>query len=481
MTDDFFCARIDQMIDLRHPLAVLARRMPWAQIEASVAPLFAHKSRSGLTTESADLFGAGVAVAGSGVSNAGRPRLAIRLMVSLLYLKHAFNLSDEELVERWAENIVWQFFSGQDYYSPSLPCDATQIGRFRRALNEAGVEALLAKTIETAVSLGAIKKSEFEHIIVDTTVQEKAIAHPTDSRLLDVARRKIVLVAKRAGIQLKQTFEREGKTLCRRAGGYAHARQFKRLRSIIRRQKTILGRVLREVERKIAGVSEQSQTNLKLWLARAAKIFEQQRGDKHKLYALHAPEAECIGKGKARKPFEFGVKVALAVTLKQGLMVGARSYPGNPYDGHLLPQQIDQTTILLQDLDVKPRVVIADLGFRGVDQEVAPVEVIHRGKYKTLTKTQRKWLKRRQAIEPAIGHTKQDNGMARCWLKGAEGDALHAVLCAAGYNIRWLLRAIGRLGLRVLFLRLLASLASGFGLAARSMEPRHGGLMIAVG
>ncbi|MGE0559974.1 MAG: transposase, partial [Burkholderiales bacterium] len=171
------------MIDLRHPLAVLARRMPWAQIESSLAPLFAHKNRSGQHIEHADLFGTSEVIAGAGTSNAGRPRLPIRLMVSLIYLKHAFNLSDEELVERWAENVVWQYFSGQEYYTPRLPCDATQIGRFRRVLDEAGVESLLAKTIETAVSIGAIKKSEFEHIIVDTTVQEKAISHPTDSRL----------------------------------------------------------------------------------------------------------------------------------------------------------------------------------------------------------------------------------------------------------------------------------------------------------
>ena len=165
--------------------------------------------------------------------------------------------------------------------------------------------------------------------------------------------------------------------------------------------------------------------------------------------------------GKARQPYEFGVKVSLAVTHKQGLMVGARSFPGNPYDGHVLGAQLEQTTTLLQDIGVKPTTAVVDLGFRGVDAEVAPVQVIHRGKSKTLSDMQRRWLKRRQAIEPAIGHAKHDNGMQRCWLKGSEGDALHAVLCAAGFNIRWLLRAIVRLGLAavLLCLRWLASLA----------------------
>jgi IS5 family transposase len=187
-TDDFFRARLDQMIDLGHPLAVLATRMPWAEIEAALAPSFAHKDRAGREVEDANLFGTTMQLAGAGVSNRRRPRLPIRLMVALLYLKHAFDVSDEELVERWSENVVWQFFSGMEYYTPKLPCDATQIGRFRRVLGEAGVEQLLKSTIEAAVSMRAVSKREFERVIVDTTVQEKAIAFPTDSRLLEVAR-----------------------------------------------------------------------------------------------------------------------------------------------------------------------------------------------------------------------------------------------------------------------------------------------------
>ena len=185
---------------------------------------------------------------------------------------------------------------------------------------------------------------------------------------------------------------------------------------------------------------------LQMWLGRAERIHTQQRHDKNKLYALHAPEVECIGKGKARKPYEFGVKVSLAVTHKQGLMVGARSFPGNPFDGHILSAQLEQTTNLLQDLGRGPTQAIVDLGFRGVDADNPGVDIIHRGKYRTMTGQQRRWLKRRQAIEPAIGHTKSDHRMDRCWLQGALGDALHALSCAAGYNIRWLMRAIVRLG-----------------------------------
>ena len=173
-------------------------------------------------------------------------------------------------------------------------------------------------------------------------------------------------------------------------------------------------------------------------------------------YALQALEVECISKGKARNPYEVGVKVSLVVTHKQGLMVGARSFPGNPYDGHVLSAQLEQTTNLLQDLGRSPKQVIVDLGYRGVDADNPSVQIIHRGKYKSLTDHEKRLLKRRQAIEPLIGHTKADHRMDRCWLQGAVGDALHALCCAAGYNIRWLLRAIARLGLAGIFCALTA-------------------------
>jgi IS5 family transposase len=318
------------------------------------------------------------------------------------------------------------------------------------------VEELLKATIDTAVQTKAVRPAEFERVIVDTTVQEKAIAHPVDSRLLEIARAKVVQAAKRVGISLKQTFIQEGKELRRKAGGYAHAKQFKRLRRTVKRQRTILGIVLREIGRKLASATSESPSaiaHLNSLLERAERIRKQQPKDKNKLYALHAPEVECIGKGKARKPYEFGVKASIAVTHKSGLMVGARTFPGNPYDGHILSAQLEQTRILLEDVGREPKEVVVDLGFRGVDRDNPQVEIIHRGKYKSLTRQQRRWLKRRQAVEPAIGHLKSDHRMDRCWLQGQLGDALHAVLCATGYNLRWLLRAMVRLGLKAAFLR----------------------------
>ncbi len=480
MTEDFFRARLEHLIDLRHPLAVLAQRMPWGQIEAALAPAFKRTDREGKLIVTDDLFGTTLEIAGAGVSPAGRRRLSIRLMASLLYLKHAHNLSDDDVVQRWSQDVVWQYFSGQTYYEPRLPCDATQVGRFRTAIGEAGVEELLKATIDTAVATKAIRPAEFERIIVDSTVQEKAIAHPVDSRLLEIARAKVVQAAKNAGILLKQTFVKEGKELRRKAGGYAHAKQFKRLRRTVKRQRTILGIVLREVKRKLTTATTASPltlTRLTTLLERAERIRTQHPKDKNKLYALHAPEVECIGKGKARRPYEFGVKASIAVTHKSGLVVGARTFPGNPYDGHVLNEQVEQTTILLEDTGRKPKQVVVDLGYRGVDKDNPTVEIIHRGKYKSLTRQQRRWLKRRQAIEPAIGHLKSDKRMDRCWLQGSLGDALHAVLCGAGYNLRWLMRAIVRLGLKGDFLRLqfvalLSAMVHVVALAAISVSHR---------
>jgi len=330
-TDDFFRARLDSMIDMRHALAVLATRMPWADIEAALAPVLAHKDRAGHHIEHSDLFGPTLQPVAAGVSNAGRPRLPVRLMVSLLYLKHAFNESDESLVERWSENVYWQFFSGMTHFEPRLPCDATQLGRFRRVLGEAGVEQLLQSTIEASVTMGAVNKSEFERVIVDTTVQEKAIAHPVDSRLLEIARHKVVSAAKRAGLVLKQTFAKEGKELRRKAGGYAHAKQFKRLRRTTKRQRTILGVVMRDARRRLAQLhagivahepSPLALADLQLWLERAERVRTQQRHSKNKLYALHAPEvrpphgpllaARQPGRRLARRAMRGGLQHPLA-------------------------------------------------------------------------------------------------------------------------------------------------------------------------
>ena len=455
--DDFFRSRLDQMIDLRKPLAVLATHIPWQELEASVAHRFARQARTGKKIADVDLFGPTVAVVGGAVSNAGRPRLPMRLMISLLYLKHTFNESDEEVCQRWSEMPVWQYFSGQEYFEDRLPCDPSAISRFRGLLGEEGVEELLVQTIMVGLKLGLIERRALETVIVDSTVQSKAVAHPTDSRLLEVAREKLVEAAKGQGILLKQSYAKEGRELARKADRYAHAKQYRRMHKTIKRQRTILGRLARDIERSKTVLAQSIQDALSPLLSRAHRIAEQSRRKKtakgrDKVYSWHAPEVECISKGKARTPYEFGVKVGIVTTLKGNLIVGARSFPGTPYDGHTLAEALEQSSILLQDTGIKPQVVYADLGYRGVDAEIPDYALKHRGKFKRLTPKEQQLLKRRQAIEPVIGHLKSDHGMNRCHLKGKIGDAIHAVLCAAGFNMKWLLRMIARKGIRPFFI-----------------------------
>ena len=438
-TGDFFQGRLSVLIDPTHELAVLSTLIAWTQLEATLAPLLQKKQRPtivALDTRSGLLFEPEVlAPISTAVSAAGRPRLPIGLMCALPILKHLHNLSDQTLCERWAENIYWQYFSGEEIYAPKQPCDATQIGRFRTTLGEAGVAVILKATIDTALATRAIKPAEFERVIVDTTVQEKAIAFPTDSRLLEIARRKVVKEAKRAGINLRQTFAKEGANLHRRAGGYAHAQQFNRRDKVVKGQKTIVGSLVREVRRvlarKVASMPESMSkpavfSALECVLESAERIRQQERNSKDKLYALHAPEVECISKGKARQKYEFDLKVGLVITHKRGLIIGAKCFPGAPYDGHTLCAQIAQANALITNSGRVMKQAVADLGYRGIEVALAnpSIKVIHRGRIKSMTKAERKILKRWQTIEPVIGHVKHDHRLLRCHLKGALGDAI---------------------------------------------------------
>lgn len=401
---DLFRMELVNLIDQRHELVKLAALIDWPAFEQAWGPKFE--------------------------STTGRPALPTRLMASLLYLKHTFALSDVDVVERWIENPYWQHFSGERYFRHELPCDPSSLVRWRQRIGEEGCEWLLEHSIKAAMSAGVMKRQSLSTVIVDTTVQPKAIAHPTDSRLLNRAREQLVAAARDAGIELRQSYARVGKAADAQAGRYAHAQQWRRMRREVRKLRTWLGRVIRDVQRKAGEFGGVLKTRMET----AQRLHAQQRDSKNKLYALHAPEVECIAKGKARTPYEFGVKTSVAVTAKEGVVVGMRSMPGSPYDGHTLHSQLEQVEILT---GVQPAMALADRGYRGVQPpEGTRLLISHtRG----LPKALKQLLKRRQAIEPTIGHMKTDGLLARNWLKGSDGDAIHAVLCGAGHNLRLIL------------------------------------------
>ena len=410
-TEEMFRQRLDEQLKMSHPLVRLSQLMNWESIERSFAAHF--------------------------TSGRGRPALRPRLVAGLLYLQHANDASDEAVVATWLENPYWQYFTGEDYLQTELPIDPSSLTRWRKRIGEEGVETLLMVTIEAAKAAGLIKKSSLDKVIVDTTVMPKAIAHPTDSRLLEKGREHLVKLADEHGIALRQNYNREAPRLATQIGRYAHAKQYKRMKKAIKTLKTRVGRVHREVERKIGQLPEQVRSKASELLHRVKRVLTQQTKDKNKLYALHAPEVECISKGKARTPYEFGVKVTIATTLKEGLVVGMRSMPGNPWDGHTLAETIEQVSILAEH---KPVTAIVDKGYQGV--QIEGVQILRSGQRRGVTRTMRAMIKRRSAIEPTIGHMKSDGRLARNPLKGALGDALHAVMCGAGHNIRLLLKKL---------------------------------------
>ena len=409
--EDFFRHPLREQINPKHPLVKLSDLIDWERLSGAMSTSF--------------------------VSSRGRPASSPRLIAGLLYLQHAFDLSDEDVVWQWIENPYWQVFTGETYFQTTPPIDPSSLTRWRKRLGEAGVEELLAETMEAAKRGQVVKSASLKQVIVDTTVMEKAIAHPTDSRLLERCREQLVKAATQHGLVLRQNYNREAPRLASQIGRYAHAKQFKRMKKALRTLRSRVGRVMRDVERQIDGVAQQSRAALDTLLLKAKRLLAQQPKDKNKLYALHAPEVECISKGKARRPYEFGVKVSITTTHREGLVIGARSMPGNPYDGHTLAEALEQAAILS---NVKANVAVVDRGYRGV--AISGVKIYHPGLRRGITRGLRAMINRRSAIEPAIGHMKSDGKLDRNWLKGAVGDAIHAVMCGAGHNLRMILRKL---------------------------------------
>jgi IS5 family transposase len=318
------------------------------------------------------------------------------------------------------------------FFEHRRPLEPSSLTRWRQRVGEAGAEALLSETIAAGLMLKAITPAQLKRINVDTTVQEAHVRFPTDARLYDRARRRLVSVARRSGSTLRQRYTRVGKQLLLRVNRYAHARQMQRAARCTKQLKTLLGRTLRDIARQ-AGAPD---AELQALMATGQKIFEQQRKDSGKIYSVHAPHTECIAKGKAHKRYEFGVKVALGATSRGGWFVAARAVHGNPYDGHTLADTLEQ----IERIALRaPQQVFADRGFRGHDY-AGPIEVhLDQPRRGALPKALWRWLKRRAAIEPGIGHLKQEHRMDRNRLKGVAGDMFNAILSAAGMNFRKLL------------------------------------------
>ena len=419
LSSDLFRTRLDNLLDQRHELYRLADLIDWHGFDAAFGELYCPDN--------------------------GCPAKSTRLMVGLQYLKHLYGLSDDEIVMRWVENPYWQHFCGEEYFQHQLPIDPSSMSRFRRRIGESGCEKILQVSIEVGLDSKTIKRNDLKRVTVDTTVQEKAVSFPTDSKLLNRSRERLVKLCRKQGVVLRQSYARKGPEALLLANRYAHARQMRRMRRQVRKLSTYLGRVVRDIERKIVD-SPAQQGIFANELEMAKRLLKQRQTDRNKLYSLHAPEVECISKGKAHKRYEFGVKASLTTTNKSNFVVGGMALPGNPFDGHTLVDALAQVRRLTGSTIDE---AFVDRGYRGHGERATTVYISGQ---KRGIKTQRlkRSLKRRQAIEPVIGHLKSDGLLGRNYLKGSAGDQMNVLLSCAGHNLRLILRQLRIFWLRIL-------------------------------
>jgi len=429
---DLLRPALEEIIDLGHPLVRLAREIDWGFLDRRFASVCA--------------------------PGPGQPGLPTRLVAGLLILKNMHNLSDEVLCARWLENPYYQFFCGELSFCHRLPFDRSSLTHWRQRLGAEQLVALIQESLSVAHKTGALASRDLERVVVDTTVQPKAIAHPTDARLCHRALEKLVDLARRHQVRLRQSYRRVAKRAAIMVGRYTHAHQFKRARRELKFLRVRLGRVIRDIRRKIAGneLLEERFADLLALAVRVRLQDHRQRGPK--VYALHAPEVECIGKGKARAPYEFGCKVSVATpaTKPKGgqFVLHAKALHGNPFDGHTLGPVITELEALT---GVETRRIHVDKGYRG-HNHAHKFRVWISGQVRRVTAAIRREMRRRAAVEPVIGHLKAEHRMGRNYLKGRDGDRINAVLAAAGYNFGLLLRWLER-RLRALMRMLLAVLA----------------------
>ena len=413
-----FYSTFEEQLNRRHPLFILAGKINWSVFEES----FAKHYREGF----------------------GRPAKPIRLMVSLLMLKHLRNLSDESVVEQWAENAYYQYFSGEKAFASKEPCEASELVHFRNRIGAEGVELILKESIRINGKDGHEDKGS-----VDTTVQEKNITYPTDSKLHRKIIKKCTAIAEKEGLELRQSYSRTLKRLSLDQRFRNHPKNGKKARRADRKVKTIAGRLVRELIRKLSPGQYAAE------LALFGRVLDQKLKDKNKVYSLHEPEVKCISKGKEHKKYEFGSKVSITLTRNSGVIIGALNIPTNDYDGHTLEPAIQQQQRLTGHI---LKEVAVDRGYRGIKEVRGTAIHTPRPFSKKLTAYQKakrkKGFSRRAAIEPVISHLKTDYRLSRNFYKGIHGDNINVMLAAAAMNLKRMMN-IWKNNLWQLFYRLI--------------------------
>jgi transposase, IS5 family len=410
---DLFRSRLDQIIDMSHALVKLARAIDWRVLEERFGSVY--------------------------TDGPGSPPLPTRLMAGIAILKYMHDLSDGAVCD-----------CGEEFFQHRLAFDRSSLTRWRQRIGEEKLQALLQESLAVATRTEAMKPSDLARVVIDTTVHPKAVMFPTDAKLMNRTREILVRLAKRCGVELRQSYARVGKLALIKHQHYAHAHQFKRANKALRKLRTYLGRVIRDIGRRIEG-NDALQDVFARPMSLARRVRDQDRHQRGKVYSLHAPEVECIGKGKAHRPYEFGVKVSVVTTLKHStggqFVAHVAALPGNPYDGHTLATVIPAMEQMIGNTIER---ALTDAGYRGHNAPPShKFKVYTAGQKRRVTSQIKREFKRRAAVEPVIGHLKAEHRMGRNHLAHRAGDAINAMLAAVGYNFRLLLRRL-RLFLRVI-------------------------------
>lgn len=397
-------------INKSHELCLLADKIDWADLESSFSVYYTEDN--------------------------GRPSIPIRKVVGVILLRRMLNLSDEKIVEQWKDNPYWQYFCGEIHFQHEPPFDPTELIKFRKRIGESGSEILL----KMSIYLFDKKEVEEKNVLVDSTVQEKNITYPTDTKLQKKIIEKCRVIAESESIALRQSYKRILKQLMIDQRFRSHPKRKKKAMVAARKIKTIAGRLVRDVERKM---NDEQLKKYSHQLALFKKLLLQERNTKNKIYSLHEPDVKCIAKGKEAKKYEYGNKSSIVKTMNSGIVVGALAFNENIYDGDTLEPQMQQLERLLEKL---PKKAIGDRGYKGV-KNVLGIQIIipkklpsHVSNY--LKQQTRKYFRARAGIEPIIGHLKHDHRMLRNYLSGTKGDAINTILAATGFNLMKMLRRL---------------------------------------
>lgn len=398
---------LDQL-NPKHPLLQLARRIDWSFFEDEFATLYSYR---------------------------GKPSKPVRLMVGLSILKHLEDLSDEVLIQHWVQNPYYQAFTGEIEFQWQLPCDPSDMSYFRKRIGSEGFEKILA----VSIALHEEKACEDE-MCMDTTVQEKNITFPTDAKQYRKIHSQLLKLAREEGITLTRTHEKEVKILKLHTRFATHPKNRRKAHKAVKRLKTISGRLLRELQRKMT--PEQLAYHADRF-ALYQRMLSQERSDKNKLYSLHEPHIYCMSKGKAHQRYEFGTKASITTTRDSSIIIGALAFEENVFDGHTVPAVLAQVKRLTNRV---PGTGIADRGYRGKSRvnntQIVTPKPARKNASKEAMALARKRFRRRAGIEPIIGHLKSDHRLKRNFLKGFVGDQINLLMAAAAFNFRKWMREV---------------------------------------